>query len=453
MNVYILTEITKRELDSNLLLACIAADNNFDVIISNSETIKFLNDKKLLKKGIFHTKSLVHGIKKKRLHESLKKNNIKISSIDEEAGLILNDLVPFAKARFTKDDFKDADKIFCWGKDDYKTLNFLFNQYKNKLILSGSHRFDMMREEFDNYWKPYDTNKKYITISGNFNLVNGFIHKSKIISDLERQGYFSRSEKYKEGLINTIDDMEKKFPKFLEMLNIIIKKFPNEIFYLRPHPLERIETWHKHFSKFENVKISKDGNINEQLVNSKLLIHNSCTSAFHSFLYKIPTVSYEPVECISDYGEPANRMSKRVKKVDDLCDLIKEIINNDFKNFNFEKKNNLFDYKVYRPNHKYSSEIIVEEWKKISDTTSDIKLNLNKIESELFKKKIINNIKRMILKLLKPFKLLYQDKKFEDLNEEVISSKIKKIQMILQLESKLSVKKISDRCFFIKKFE
>ena len=50
MNVYILTEITKRELDSNLLLACIAADNNFEVIISNAETIKFLNDKKLLKK-------------------------------------------------------------------------------------------------------------------------------------------------------------------------------------------------------------------------------------------------------------------------------------------------------------------------------------------------------------------------------------------------------------------
>ena len=158
MNVYILTEITKRELDSNLLLACIAADNNFEVIISNAETIKFLNDKKLLKKGIFHTKSLVHGIKKK-LHESLKKNKIKISSIDEEAGLTLNDLVPFSKARFTDEDFKDADKIFCWGKDDYKTLNFLFNHFKDKLILSGSHRFDMMREEFDNYWNFSDTKK------------------------------------------------------------------------------------------------------------------------------------------------------------------------------------------------------------------------------------------------------------------------------------------------------
>ena len=58
----------------------------------------------------------------------------------------------------------------------------------------------------------------------------------------------------------------------------------------------------------------------------------------------------------------------------------------------------------------------------------------------------------MILRLLKPFKSLYQDKKFEELNEAVISDKIKKIQKILRLRSKLSVKKISDRCFFIKKF-
>ena len=54
---------------------------------------------------------------------------------------------------------------------------------------------------------------------------------------------------------------------------------------------------------------------------------------------------------------------------------------------------------------------------------------------------MINNLKRMILRLLKPFKSLYQDKKFEDLNEAVISDKIKKIQKILRLRSKLSVKK------------
>ena len=451
MNIYILTEITKRELDSNLLLACVAAENNFNIIISNSETIKFLNDKKLLKKGLFHTKSLVHGDKKKQLHESLKKNDIKISSIDEEAGLILKDLVNFSKARFTEEDLKVADKIFCWGRDDYETLNSLFNNSKDKLVLSGSHRFDMMREEFNNYWNFSNAKTKQITISGNFNLVNGFIHKSKIISELERQGYFLRSEKFKKEMINTIYDMEKKFPKFLEMLDIIIQKFPNENFYLRPHPLERIETWQKHFSKFKNVKISKDGNINEQLVNSKILIHNSCTSAFHSFFYKVPTISYEPAECISEYGEPANRLSERVKKVDDLCDLINKIINNNYKISNEEQKNNLFEHKVYKSKSKYSSEIMVNEWKKISSFSSNNKLNLKKIKFELFKKTLINNLKRIFLKILKPFKILYHDKKFEDLDEWTISSKIKKIQIILNIKSKLSVKKISDRCFFIRK--
>ena len=235
------------------------------------------------------------------------------------------------------------------------------------------------------------------------------------------------------------------------MLDIIIQRFPNENFYLRPHPLEKIETWQNHFSRFKNVKISKDGNINEQLVNSKILIHNSCTSAFHSFFYKIPTISYEPVDCTSDYGGPANELSERVKKVDDLCDLINKIINNNYKISNEEQKNNLFDHKVYKSESKYSTEIIVDEWKKISNFSTSNQLDLKKIKLELFKKKLINNLKRITLKILKPFKILYYDKKFEDLDESIIYTKIKKAQMILNIRSKLTVKKISDRCFFIRK--
>ena len=110
----------------------------------------------------------------------------------------------------------------------------------------------MMREEFNDYWNFNDGKNKQITVSGNFNLVNGFIHKSKIISRLEGQGYFLRSEKLRKEIINIIEDMEKKFLKFFEMLNTIIQKFPNENFCLRPHPLENIEIWQKHF---QNLKM------------------------------------------------------------------------------------------------------------------------------------------------------------------------------------------------------
>ena len=59
----------------------------------------------------------------------------------------------------------------------------------------------------------------------------------------------------------------------------------------------------------------------------------------------------------------------------------------------------------------------------------------------------------MILKIIKPSKKLYSDKKFEDLDEIEISDKIKKIRSILNIKSEIIVKKISDRCFFIKKNE
>ena len=64
MNVYILTEITKRELDSNLLLSILAAEENGEVLISNMSNLEYLNKKKLLKSGILHTKSLVHDKRK-----------------------------------------------------------------------------------------------------------------------------------------------------------------------------------------------------------------------------------------------------------------------------------------------------------------------------------------------------------------------------------------------------
>ena len=88
MNVYILTEITKRELDSNLLLSILAAEENGEVLISNMSNLEYLNKKKLLKSGILHTKSLVHDKRKQDFHLSLVKNNILITSLDEENGLV-----------------------------------------------------------------------------------------------------------------------------------------------------------------------------------------------------------------------------------------------------------------------------------------------------------------------------------------------------------------------------
>ena len=72
MNVYIHIEWTKRELDSNLLLATIAAEKGAEVSILDYNTFNFLFKRKFIKPGVFHSKSLVHDDNKQKFFEKLK---------------------------------------------------------------------------------------------------------------------------------------------------------------------------------------------------------------------------------------------------------------------------------------------------------------------------------------------------------------------------------------------
>ena len=154
MNIYIQTEISSREEDSNLLKAIIAAKKGGKVIISNFETIKFLLEKNLLKEGIFHTKSLVHNQRKNRLLKLLSKKGFMITSLDEENGIIKDkkSFKNFIETRFTEESLKNADKIFCWGREEYETLINHFPTFKDKFLLTGSSRLDMWKKNFQSYW-------------------------------------------------------------------------------------------------------------------------------------------------------------------------------------------------------------------------------------------------------------------------------------------------------------
>ena len=109
-----------------------------------------------------------------------------------------------------------------------------------------------------------------------------------------------------------------------------------------------------------------------------------------------------------------------------------------------------FDNKVFISESKYSSEIILDECKKISPKNIK-KNNWKKIKLELIKKKTINFFLKLIISILKPFKKNYEDKKFENLEEMIIKDKVRKIQEILKSKSELNIKKIADKCFLIRK--
>ena len=87
-NIYIYYEFYKREFLSNLLLSTIASKKNFKIYIGTNQVFNILHEKKLIKPGIFHTKSLSHGKFKSKFHRDLKENNFLLTCIDEEHGVI-----------------------------------------------------------------------------------------------------------------------------------------------------------------------------------------------------------------------------------------------------------------------------------------------------------------------------------------------------------------------------
>ena len=136
MNIYIDVEISSRELDAKLLLAIIAASRGHDVLVSHLTEIMLGFKSGLLKPGIFHTTSLAPSNDKILRHKKIKDNGSKITSIDEEGGLIDKGYDKFSKLRYSEKTLEQSAAVFGWGSEDTETLKeFTQISHKKYLIL------------------------------------------------------------------------------------------------------------------------------------------------------------------------------------------------------------------------------------------------------------------------------------------------------------------------------
>lgn len=435
MNIYILTEITKRELDSNILLALIAAQKGSTVLISNMDTLEYLKKKNLIAKGIFHTKSLVHDQRKKNFHFNLYNSGFKITSIDEENGLIKKNLDYFCAVRFSHDALKFASKIFCWGKDDYDKLIKVYKKQKKKFVKSGAARTDLWKKKFIPYWKGNTSRRKKVLISLNFPLINGFESFEEKILKLKLAGYFKRSNIYKKEMFEISKQNKNDLINFKKLINYLSNSFKDILFVVRPHPREKLSTWKRILHKRENIILNNDDNFNTVLADSDLLIQNGCTTAFQAAMYGIPIISYVVENKLKNHGIVANKLGYQISSKEKVKKKISDFFVNK-KNFKVNSKK-VLNKKIFIFKEKLSSQKIVEEW---------IKLN-NKIE------KISNNWTKIKFKLLffdiKNF--FRKDSKFDKFSTNEISNKLLKLKKILKIKEDFEIIKISKKSFIIRK--
>ena len=454
MNIYLHCEIYSREFDSKLLLAILAASRGHEVIISDIEAIEKGAIRGMLTPGVFHTKSLTPAESKIKRHNNFIKAGFKITSIDEEGGLLTKNYDDFAKIRFSSQTVEMASAIFTWGKEDADSLRKIFPSYSSKIHMTGSPRVDLWKPIFSSsYNNPSNfTKRPYLLIVSNLGNSNGVVPFYKQIQQLIKTDYHKRDPNIIKDLFETTSEEYKLMFAFVDAIEYLAKNNNQYDIVFRPHPNEDINPWKIFLKGLPNVHVIREGAINGWVKNSFAVMHNGCTTAYEATISHKPLITYVPF--VMQYGNDLpNELGYIINTKEDLSDKVNDLFNKiklnrkeNSNNFNYEK---IFN-KLYLDNNELSAEKMIKIWEQVDDG------NLSKLNNWiLFKLKLkimkINGILGSLCKKL--FNKSYKKNvniKFPPLDEKKVTHQVRKFEKILDIKKKISCKFLSDRTVLIK---
>ena len=290
--LYLPVEVTRRELNSKLLIAITALNNNsFDCVFCGRDVELF---QRMAIPGVVLLKSMA-GFELKKI-EKLKKHGHIIFSLDEE-GVVppLND--PSINSRFSEENLNKLDGLLSNGP--LEILSYpekIRNSAKIQIV--GNPRFDFYKKERRIFFNKNKNkirksfrNKKIILLASRFGDVNLYNNKSAF-DLLKSMGYIDTSEAeiFFKGFF---EHGNKLFTKFLELPSFLAKNFPEYMIVVRPHPSEDHAKW-LNSAKEKNIVVTADYDIASWLACADCLIHNGCTTAVEAVAMQVPVITFMP---------------------------------------------------------------------------------------------------------------------------------------------------------------
>ena len=454
MNIYIHLETLNREIDSKLFIAMIAASRGHHVIVSDQESIIKGLTRKFLFPGIFHTKSLSPGKSKIEIHNRILKTGCKITSIDEEGGLVDYGYEKFAKDRFSNITLKQASAVFTWGPEDCKTLKKVYPNYSKKIFMTGSARADLWQPFFQKYWKKNfkKFTKPFLLIASNLcgPLCTQSLQERYNVA--KKAGYLDRDKKKNDDVFKREFEQSRLINYFLEATRYLSRKNKKYDIILRPHPEENVNLWKNLLSNSPNVKVIYDDSISYWVANSFAVMHNGCTTSIEASLLGKPVISYIPFK--ADFSRDlANDLGYKVTSNKELTDVVNTLYDSS-KSKNKKKINKsiskILSKKIFVDDKEFAAEKMIRVWESISDENSNKINNWLIFWLSLKVMKLNGKIFGFLKKIFSKNHKIKKNYKFPSFNKKKINNKIKELEKLLRLKNKLDYKLLSDRTILIK---
>ena len=456
MNIYIDVETSSRELDAKLLLGIIAASRGHNVLVSHLTEILLGFESGSLSPGIFHTTSLAPSNEKILRHEKINNNGSKITSIDEEGGLIDKGYDKFSKLRYSEKTLEQSAAVFGWGSEDTETLKRVYPNQSKKIFNTGSPRADLWRSDFFKYWgSPKNIPKRpYLLISSNMFSASRFRPFYQNIKHLKNLGFFQRDPEFFFDQFKMEAEDNQKTLNFIYAINYLAKHNSGFDIVLRPHPVENKEAWKVFLEDLPNVYVENNNCITPWINNSFALMHNSCTSAIEASISGTPIITYTPFNQ-KFAREIPNEIGYKVETLEKLSETVNNLFNEAKLKKNKDQSNKIPDIisnKIQMDKDELSAEKMIKIWESLDNKKLSKKNNLF-----MFKAKLkISNLRRIggkIKKNLFPnrFGLFKENYKFPFLEKKDIYNRTKRLKSVLGINEKINCDLISNRTILIRR--
>lgn len=319
-----------RELDAKLLLAAVAAERGFNVVIGSRFYIHFALP--YLPRGIVIAKSM-RSVSEFTL-ELTRGLGHEIVAWDEE-GLVRFDSPEYFSWRYSTRAFATVGRLFAWGIDDAESFK-RYEGYRGAPIhVTGNPRIDLLSPALRTVYKSTaasikETYGQFILINTNFSFANNFVDKLNLVQAGDKPEDYSISRTgrglSREFARGCAEHQQTLFDAFRRLIAALSRRFPDRKIVLRPHPSENHERWRRYVQSLDNVAVIHDGNVIPWLMACGVLLHNGCTTAVEAAVLGIPAVSFRPTTSPTfDYVLP-NSLSHEAYSVEESLRLIDEVL-------------------------------------------------------------------------------------------------------------------------------
>jgi len=456
-------ETKVRELDGKLLLAAIAAERGWAVIIGHKDSLaEFTSDIR----GIVIEKDGHAG--NVRIDQYIKAGK-PVCVMDEE-GLVYLNSRDYYRRRLNADNLHKMEYFFLWGGIQHRDVLEHIPGIESKLVLTGNPRFDLLRPEFRDYYTSEGIQLKnkygnFILINTNFADSNHFLGTDGLI-DFRRKSGFIKTEKNEAEDRAFIEYQARIVDFFKEMIPRVSASYPHYKIIIRPHPSENHQKWVSIAHGLKNVSVIHEGDVNPWLLAADMLIHNSCMTGIQGFLLDKPGITYMPIQSDQfDYYIP-NALSIMTTSLNELVSVSAKIINdpNYFGPVDRNLKMQIAEHYITGISGLFASDRILNTLdtldiepaiynKKALGSTYKIRNNPEpKNRTSLidgFINKLFGKINKTKLSETQKTQLAYSRQKFPGLRLEEVQTRITRLKSITNRFARIQIHQIGNNLFFI----